>query len=418
MSSTAAKAVVVGGGAIGAASAYYLATRFGWKTTLLEKGTLGGGCSHANCGYVCPSHVLPLNKPGSLGSSMVTALRPGSPLRIRPRLDPQLWSWLWRFARRCRADAMLEAGAGRHALLESSARLYLDLIEAEGIDCDWEKRGLLFVHRERSEFEEFSEIDELLRDRFGVGAERLDAKRLAEFEPSLKPDLAGAWYYDCDAHLRADRLLAGLGDALRRHGVEIVENCQVSSFERSAGGAHAVRTSRGEHAADVFVLAAGAWTPHFRRELGCPVPIQPGKGYSITMPRPEPCPTYPMIFEQDHVAMTPMRSGYRLGSMMEIVGYDDSIRPERLRLLGAAAERHLRVPTAEPIEERWFGWRPMSADGMPIISRSPRLPNVLIAAGHSMLGISMAPATGRLVAEMLSEAETHIDPSPYSVERF
>jgi D-amino-acid dehydrogenase len=180
-----------------------------------------------------------------------------------------------------------------------------------------------------------------------------------------------------------------------------------------------VATSQGELSAEAFVLAAGAWTPLVGKQLGCRLPIQPGKGYSLTMARPGRCPVFPLLFEEHRVAVTPMRSGYRLGSTMEFAGYDATLNRRRLDLLRQGASHYLHEPFCEPVEEEWYGWRPMTYDGKPIIDRSPRLPNVLIAAGHNMLGLSMAPATGKLVAEILGgDAAPHIDPAPYALSRF
>ena len=179
-----------------------------------------------------------------------------------------------------------------------------------------------------------------------------------------------------------------------------------------------MKTSSGEVGADGFVVAMGAWTPLLNEELGCRVPIQPGKGYSMTMRRPNICPTIPLIFPETKVAVTPMQSGYRLGSMMEFAGYDESLRPQRLELLKRGAEGFLKEPYRDEIEEKWFGWRPMTFDGVPIIDFSPAMKNVLIAAGHNMIGMSTGPGTGRLVGEMMSGQETHIDPRKYGLTRF
>jgi D-amino-acid dehydrogenase len=152
--------------------------------------------------------------------------------------------------------------------------------------------------------------------------------------------------------------------------------------------------------------------------LGCRIPIQPGKGYSMTMRRPNICPAIPLIFPETRVAVTPWESGYRLGSMMEFAGYDETLRVERLELLKRGAEPFLKEPWTEAVEERWFGWRPMTFDGVPIIDFAPALENVLIAAGHNMIGMSTGPGTGRLVAEMMSRAPTHIDGRCYGLARF
>jgi D-amino-acid dehydrogenase len=154
-----------------------------------------------------------------------------------------------------------------------------------------------------------------------------------------------------------------------------------------------------------------------QRHLGCRIRIQPGKGYSITMPRPAKCPAIPLLFEEDRVAVTPMRSGYRLGSTMEFAGYDTTLDGRRLDLLRDGARHYLQEPYAEPVLEEWYGWRPMTYDGKPLIDRSPALENVFVAAGHNMLGMSMAPATGKLIAEMLANDPPHLDPMPYRLER-
>jgi D-amino-acid dehydrogenase len=246
-----------------------------------------------------------------------------------------------------------------------------------------------------------------------MAATRYDGDALLEVEPALKPGLAGAWYYGTEAHLRPDKLMSSWRGRLETHGVTIRERCEFQGFDRQGGQARAILTSRGSMHAEAFVIATGAWTPLLQRHLGCRVPIQPGKGYSITMPRPARCPTIPLIFEEHRVAVTPMKSGYRLGSTMEFAGYDTTLNRRRLDLLRAGASHYLQEPFAEPVQEEWFGWRPMTYDGKPLIDRSPALDNVLLAAGHNTLGVSMAPATGKLVAELLGGDCPHIDPAPY-----
>jgi len=410
--------VVVGGGVIGAASAYYLA-KAGRSVTLLDASGFGSGCSHANCGYVCPSHVLPLAAPGAIRSILRVMARRNSPVRMKASVllrDPR---WFLAFARRCNRAGMMSAAGSIRALLSSSRALYDDLILDERIDCEWQTRGLLFVYRTRAAMDHYAEVDRLLGDRFATPARRLGGPALAELEPALRPGLAGAWHYEGDAHLRPDRLMAELARVLVGLGVSIRENCRVTGFARERGRATGVVTESGEVIrADRVVLATGAWTPKLRAEVGCRVPIQPGKGYSATFPKPASGPAYPMIFEEDRVAVTPFRSGLRIGSMMEFVGHDTRLDRRRLAILTDTADRYLREPTIGPPEEEWWGWRPMTPDGMPIIGPSPALPNVFLAAGHNMLGLSMAPATGKLVAELVTGASPHLDPSPYAVSRF
>jgi D-amino-acid dehydrogenase len=256
------------------------------------------------------------------------------------------------------------------------------------------------------------------RESFNLPAERYDGDALLALEPALLPGLGGGWLYRTDAHLRPDRLMTAWRQVLQKHGVRLREQCEVKGLVGERGRTRAVVTSQGDLAAEAFVVAAGALTPMLNRHLGCKVPIQPGKGYSITMPRPAQCPALPLIFEEHRVAVTPMRSGYRLGSTMEFAGYDTTLNRRRLALLTEGARHYLREPCCEPVEEEWYGWRPMTPDSVPIIDRSPAFANVLIAAGHNMLGLSMSPGTGKLVAELMGGRAPHIDPSPYSVARF
>jgi D-amino-acid dehydrogenase len=409
--------VVAGGGVIGTACAHYLTER-GFRVTILEQGTFGSGASHGNCGLVCPSHVLPLAEPGALREAWRALFAHDAPFRIQPRCDLALWSWLVHFARRCNRRDALRAGTGIRALLASSRRLYADLAERQGIACEWQTKGLLFVFKGKEAFEEYGETDRLMTEHFQVSARRIGADELCKMEPALKPGLAGGWFYESDAHLRPDVLLDSWRRRLEERGVTIREHCRLEGFRRENGRAVAARTPEEETSAEAFVVATGAWTPLLKKELGVSVPIQPGKGYSMTMVRPRVCPAIPLMFSEYRVAVTPMQSGYRLGSIMEFAGYDATLKPERLELLRRGAEPFLQEPYCEPVLERWTGWRPMTYDSLPIIDRLPTMDNVFLAAGHNMLGLSMAPATGKLVAELVAGEPPHVDPAPYAVRRF
>lgn len=409
------RVVVLGGGVIGAACAYYLG-RDGWHVTVLDQGQFGRGCSHGNCGFVSPSEVLPLAAPGAIRTAFWSLFCPGSPFRVKPRIDFRLWSWFWKFARRCQPHHMLEAGRAIQSLLNSSRRLYDELFAAEAFDCEWEARGLLLVFQTRPAMEHFAETARLLCEQFHVRSERHDGAAIRSLEPALKAGLAGGWHFPQDAHLRPDRLMSSWRRVLEARGVVIRDHCPLQDFV-GTGAARAVITPAGEIAADAFVVATGAWTPLLHRQLGCRVPIQPGKGYSITMPRPRRCPTFPLLFEEHRVAITPFRTGYRIGSTMEFAGYDATLNPRRLEILKQGASHYLEEPFGASVEEQWFGWRPMTYDSKPIIDRSPAHSNVLIAAGHNMLGVSMAPATGKLVAELLANRQPHVDPAPFALNR-
>lgn len=411
------RAVIVGAGVIGVACADLLA-RQGWAVTLLDRGRVGAACSHGNCGYVCPSHVLPLAGPGVLVSTLKVLFRSHSPLAIRWRADPALWGWLFRFARRCNRRDMLRAGHALHGLLQSSRREYDRLFDGGDVSAEWSPTGLLFVFGSRHEHEHYASTDQLLRKEFGVPAERFDGDAVDALEPALRSGLAGGWLYRGDGHLQPATLMRSWATRCVRSGVTIREDRAVDDLVIRNGRAIAVRAGAEDFPAEAVIIAAGAWTPLLHRLIGAKVPIQPGKGLSITTSRPARCPQYPLIFEERRVAVTPFADSYRVGSTMEFAGYDTTINPRRLELLKQGAAEFLQEPLGGELREEWMGWRPMVPDGLPIIGRAPRAENVWLATGHGMLGVTLAPGTAKLIAELVTGQAPHVDPTPFRVGRF
>jgi D-amino-acid dehydrogenase len=412
--------VIVGAGVIGTMSAYELA-RAGWKVTLLDRKAVGQECSRGNCGYVCPSHVLPLAVSGALWGTMKTLFTRNSPLKVRPGFALANLGWFLSFARKCNKADMLAAATGIQDLLVSSRKLYDELLTREGFQVEWDTHGLMFVFHTAKAFEHYHESNVLLTKKYNTPATRYDRDELAKLEPTLKPGAAsGGYLYRTDAQLRPEVLMTQLRSKLVELGVTIHEDATMTGFERDATGKIVgVRCGEEIHTADRIVLAMGAWTAKLEADLGVKLPIIPGKGYSLTMPRPTPCPTYPMIFEEHRVAVSPFESGLRIGSTMEFAGYDETMNRDRLKLLTDAAAFYLTNP-GDPAQatDEWWGWRPMVFDGKPIIDRVPKQENVMIAAGHGMLGLSMATGTARLVRELLNNEPTHIPADAYWLDRF
>ena len=408
---------VLGGGVIGVMTAYELARR-GIAVTLIEKKTIGSGASHGNCGLVSPSHILPLTAPGMVTQGLKFLLARNAPLKVRWRLDPALWAWLMRFARRCNDTDMHEAGVARLALLLSSIEMYRELIDREGLDCNWDQNGTMIIYRTKEGFDHFGEMNAILAERYQFPAEPVVGRKLADREPSLRDDLAGGWYYPQDAHLRPDRLMTQMRAVLERMNVEILEQTTVRELLVEHGKMTAVVCDQRDVTADAYVIATGALAAQWQKPLGCKILVQPGKGYSLTMSRPRLCPNIPLLFYEDRVVATPWASGYRLGSLMEFAGHDESIKAERVKLLIEGAAKYLREPTGSETLETWTGFRPMTPDEKPIIDVTPAADNAYLATGHGMLGLSMATGTARLLVEQMTGEQTHIDPEPYRLARF
>jgi len=205
---------------------------------------------------------------------------------------------------------------------------------------------------------------------------------------------------------------------LEKMGVAIEENCCLKALVSEHNRICKAQTTRGDYTADEYVLTTGAWTPQVTQTLGLNIPIQPGKGYSITMERPAVCPKIPCYFYEKSVVATPWKSGFRLGGTMEFSGLNSEIISGRIQNLASAAKAYLNGPIGEPIIEEWVGMRPMVYDDLPIIGRSPNQHNLIIATGHGMSGISMATGTGKLVSEIINDGKPHIDPAAFGVNRF
>jgi D-amino-acid dehydrogenase len=313
---------------------------------------------------------------------------------------------------------MMEGAKHLKTILDSSMAEYQCVLAEEDLACEWSDNGLLYVLQSDRGLSDFAQIDQILSEHFGVQARQISGAELPSFDPALRPGLAGAFFYRDDASLRPDLLALEWSRRLRDRGVQFVENCELLSIRTSNRRVTHVVTSDGEKQVDRIVVATGAWSPQLARELGCLIPIEPGKGYSVTMARPDPCPTYPMLFPEHKVGMTPFGDRYRLGSMMEFVGYDSTVPPQRIAQLRESATPYLVAPFTDEVIDTWYGWRPMTWDSLPIIGAVPNLCNAYLATGHNMLGLSLSTATGRLIAELIREVPPHIDPAPFSPRRF
>ena len=408
--------LVIGGGAVGLACAHYLA-QAGRTVCIIEQDTVGAGASHGNCGLVVASYLMPLCVPGVVRKEFLGMLRRSSPLYIKPTLDPDVLGWLLKFAGRCRTEFVQDAIRARERLLTSSDRLFQELFRDHALEAEYERRGCSSCTAPRRP----CGATKRRTRSCGLSATPPNpwwAGRCGNWSRPCGRMSSAGWYHATDSHLRPDRLLRSWKQALIGSGVRIEENCRLERFRSVGDRVAAAVTPKGEFSAREVVLAAGAWSAPIAAQLELRLPLQPGKGYSITMARPAVCPRIPCSFAEKRVVATPWPSGYRLGGTMEFSGFSTALDPRRLAALTAAAGEYLTDPVGHPVVEEWTGLRPMTYDDLPVIGRAPRCRNLILATGHGMLGITTAPATGKLVAEIVCGASPHIDPGPFSVSRF
>ena len=416
MNSAHSDVLILGGGVIGLSCALAL-RRAGVSVRVLEQAAPGAGASHGNCGTLTPSHAIPLSVPGVPWKALRWMTRRDAPLYVNPRYDAERWRWLLGFARRCNASDAQRAAIARCAILQRSHALLPQWLSEEGIECDYARRGTLYAYRDARALD-VDRADVEWLHRLGITTEVLDADSVLAMEPALKSGVVGGVWHPDDAQLRPDRLVAGLARRVRERDATIEQDTRIEGFTCANGRIESVRTSRGAFAGDRVVLALGAWSARIASQLQMRLPMQPGKGYSITTSRPDPCPRTALVLREAGVCVTAWESGFRLGSTMEFSGYDTTLNPTRLEALRRGARTYLHAPFGEALREEWWGWRPMCVDEVPLIGPSARWHNLLLATGHGMLGVSMSAATGEMVAALIAGAQPAIDVTPFSLARF
>ena len=372
--------------------------------------------AHANCGLLVPSDATPLAAPGVLGQGLRWMLDSSSPFYIAPRLSPALARWLWLFRAACSEERARAAAPVLRALHVTSARLHDELAADHGERWFFHHDGELQVYETAAGLAAAGEDVERARA-LGARAEEVSIAEARRLFPSLRCELAGAFLFPEDGHLDPMRFTRAVAVVAEEAGARVVTGAEALSLQPAPEGVRAV-TTRGVFAAGQVVLAAGAWTPFLTRALGLRLPIEPAKGYSVDVDRPADFPELPLYLGDAHVVLTPLGKALRLGSTLELSGWDMRVRPKRVAYLREGGRRAIGLPSDGPIRQLWRGPRPVTPDGLPVIGRVPGRERVILATGHCMLGLSLAPVTGRLVAQLASGARPEIDLAPLAVQRF
>ncbi|MCG6956957.1 MAG: FAD-dependent oxidoreductase [Gemmatimonadetes bacterium] len=414
-----AKVVVVGGGVIGVCCAYWLRLR-GADVMLLERDRLASGASSGNAGTVSAGHP-PLNKPGRLPQALKQLADPTGPLYIQPRWDPELMRWLTDFALHCtesHVQACMEVMApwGMEAL-----RLFDEIVSDEQLACGYRRAGYFDVCRTERALEGAKHEADTVRA-YGYHPDVVDGETLRRTEPALAEDVLGGVYYPEAATLNPHQFVLELAERARMRGVEIREGVGVEEVLVSSGKATGVLTARGESLeADVVVLATGPFSLEMARRLGTRLPVQPGKGYHRDLPVGDdaaPALRIACVLNETSVFCTPMEGFVRFAGTMEFSGLNHQMRPDRLEQLSRSARLYLpTLGDPAPLSE-WCGLRPMASDGLPIVGPLAGVDGVVVATGHGMLGLTLGPATGSLVADYAVDGQTDSRWVPLSPARF
>lgn len=412
--------VVVGGGLIGFSVAYHLLLD-GMRVTLIERNDEhADGCSTGNAGMVVPSHFVPLAAPGVIWKGLRWMFDPESPFSIRPRPSWELISWGLRFYRASSPARVNRAMPVLRDMAVRSRAIFAELADTEGFSFGLQKKGLLVLCKTRAALEHEAGLAATAHS-LGLEAEVLDAEGVRGKDPGVEIDVQGGVHFAQDCHLDPARFLGDLRREVARMGGTVLWGSEANGFRHAGARVRAVALKGGgEISGDEFVICGGAWSPGVGKTLGLRLPMQAGKGYSVTHPDPPVLPGICSLLNEARVAVTPMNGKLRVGGTMEIVGLDESVNRRRLGGILKSVGEYYPQLSATDFEglEVWKGLRPCSPDGMPFIGRTKRRENVLVATGHSMLGLSLAPVTGEIVAGIIRGDAPKFDMSLLDPDRY
>jgi D-amino-acid dehydrogenase len=409
-----ADVIVLGAGIVGVSAAVHLAKR-GLAVALVDRGAPGRGTSYGNAGIVEGSTVFPQVFPDLAGVIRV-ALKQAPEANYHLAFLPQVAPWLLAFRAWSRPDKILETAAVMRPLFARALPEHELLLTEAGSTKYLRKNGWLKLYRYRESFERTGRERDLAT-KYGIPYRELDAGGVRELEPSIAPVFANAVFWEdvgsvsnplavTQAYLKLFGSLGGVtvtGDAHKLH---------------RAYGRWRIDTDSGPVDSENAVIALGPWAPDVLEPLGIRLPLAVKRGYhrhyraqgNASLARP--------VLDADRgYVLAPMEQGIRVTTGAEFAARDAPPTPVQFaRVLPAAKEL---FPLGEPVEkEPWLGARPCFADSRPVIGRAPGQPGLWLTFGHGHWGLTLGPATGRLLAEMIAGATPFTDPTPFAAERF
>lgn len=409
--------IVIGGGAVGLSTAEALQRR-GAEVVVIEAEGWGQGASAGNAGWVSPGLSNPVPAPGTMAQALRWMPNPKSPLLIRMprRLDFLTWSYgFWRATHEDRYSA------GLAALVALCDRAVADFkaLAARGVDFEWHEKGILFVaHSEKTLAAERAVLEDVTAVGHEVGYKEFDPEEALAYEPNLRPGLTGALLSPGECHVRPESLNDGLVKHLDRAGVDLRSGVKVREIRRDGDGWLVQTESDGNLRAPAVVVAAGVTTRHLVEPLGVKLPMEGAKGYSITFDEPSRQLRGSMYLLDAKLAIAPYNDALRFAGTMELGSRKRNLPKARVKAVEEAARDALHDWGPHAGRQAWAGFRPMTTDGLPVLGPVPGHPGLSVATGHSMLGITLAPTSGELLAPAVLEGGTSLELAAFSIARF
>ena len=414
------KVVIIGGGIIGLSSAWYL-QQSGHEVTVIDKTDMKDNCSYGNAGYVCPSHFVPLATPGIVKQGLKWMLNSKSPFYVQPRLSWSLIDWGLKFMKVATPEHVNNAAIPLRDIAILSKKKYEEWTQLPQFGFAYETKGLLEIFQTQQGADHAHHVMEKAHELGLTDTQLLDSNALQKLEPQTKINAIGAVHFKCDAHLYPNKLMQQLIADLQEKGVQLRGNEEVTGFENKHGNITKVITQKAVYNTDTVVIASGSWSRELAAKLKVKIPLVAGRGYSVTLEDSPYKINHPVVLVEGRVALTPMDGNkIRFGGTMEITSTQTPPKMSRVKGVLQAVEKYFpefKVPMPS-VDKVWYGYRPCSADGLPYIGRTKQWKNVIMATGHSMLGLSLGAGTGKLVSEIVNEQKYSMDIAPFNPDRF
>ncbi|MET9831214.1 FAD-dependent oxidoreductase [Streptomyces sp. NPDC006385] len=408
-------AVIVGAGVIGLATAYRLA-RDGLSVTVVDAAHAGAArASVNNAGWIVPIMSAPVPAPGMLGHALRWMARKDSPLYVRPSPRPDHVRFMLSMLRHCNPRDF-EYGVEALVSLNERTLASFDEYEKDGVRFEYHRTGQLLVFTTRQTMDGYRATTAPV-ERIGHTAVPLSGDELRDLEPALGKEVRVGLHCPQERHVDPTSLVEGLENRCRELGVRFLYDTPVTDIRSKGHVVTSVLAGGEEISGDLFVLAAGAHTGPLTRLAGFPLPIQPGKGYGFDDTSGSVTLRHSVYLGEAKVAVTPLSNRLRFAGTMEFGSSDTTLDPHRLRGIAHSAHTYLPgfSPAAQP--QGWTGLRPMTPDGLPVIGPLPGKDNLLVASGHSMLGLTLAPVTADIVSALV-KAGPHTPTTAHTARPF
>ncbi|NGM73309.1 NAD(P)/FAD-dependent oxidoreductase [Sphingobacterium sp. SGL-16] len=410
--------IIVGAGIAGLSAAYYLIND-GWNVQIIEQNSLDNNCSYGNAGMIVPSHFTPMASPGMISQGIRWMFDKKSPFYVRPSLSWNLMDWGLKFMKYANKNHVDNHVEPLRDLNVYSSKLYDRLSQESNFDFELEQNGIMMLYKTKALEHEEIELAKRAQD-LGLDVEIKSAAEIQALESDVQFDILGGILYKCDGKLNPMKLMKQLIAYLKSKGAIFQEQTTVKGYNITGKKIKELVTDKGNFAGDEFVIAPGAFLMELTNKLGLKLPLMPGKGYSFLYNPPSDVKlNHAALLLEAKVAVTPMDGKIRFGGTMELGSPNNKIYQNRVEGIVNSIPKYLKNLSVDyPKQDIWYGYRPCTPDGLPYLGRVSKYENIAIAAGAGMMGLSLGPAMGKAISQILSNRKFETDISVFSPDRF